>query len=105
MLFQCGEFYEIFFDDAVTASAVLGITLTARGSRAPTLAVPDSGDTAVASGHARIPMCGFPVFAADTHIARLVQAGHAVVVCDQVEVRPRRLQAAAVRWVADLTAR
>ena len=71
LLFQCGEFYEMFHADAILASGVLGITLTRRQSRGAT---------------AEIPMCGVPIFASATHIARLVRAGHKVALCDQVEV-------------------
>lgn len=71
VFFQMGEFYEMFFEDAKTASAVLGITLTARGRH--------KGDP--------IPMCGVPIRSRDTYIGRLIQAGHKVVVCDQVESR------------------
>lgn len=69
LLFHLGDFYEMFFDDALLASRVLEITLTGR----------DGG----ALG--RVPMCGIPVHAAESYIARLVQNGHRVAVCDQVE--------------------
>ncbi len=68
LLFRLGDFYEMFFDDARRASEVLEITLTSR-----------------AKGDERIPMCGVPYHAARGYIARLVEAGHSVAVCDQVE--------------------
>ena len=64
-----GDFYELFFDDAVEASAALDITLTHRGKHA--------GND--------IPMCGVPVHAADTYLARLIKKGFRVAVCEQME--------------------
>ncbi len=70
LLFRLGDFYELFYDDAERASAVLGITLTSR-----------SRDR---SG-ARIPMAGVPVRAVNGHLRRLVAAGHKVAICEQME--------------------
>jgi DNA mismatch repair protein MutS len=69
LMFRLGDFYEMFFDDAITASKILNITLTAR----------ESG-----KGN-KVPMCGVPYHAAREYIARLVRAGHKVAICDQVE--------------------
>ncbi|MDD5557927.1 MAG: DNA mismatch repair protein MutS [bacterium] len=69
LMFRLGDFYEMFFEDAVTAAPILNITLTAR----------ESG-----RGN-KVPMCGVPHHAADEYIARLVRAGHRVAVCDQME--------------------
>ena len=69
LLFRMGDFYEMFFDDAVAASAALDIALTKRGRH--------RGDD--------IPMCGIPVHAADSYIDRLIRAGFKVAVCEQVE--------------------
>src|SRR5262252_3230680 len=69
LLFRLGDFYELFFEDAVTAARELEITLTARNK--------EKG--------APIPMCGVPFHAADGYIARLIQKGHRVAICDQVE--------------------
>jgi len=68
LMFRLGDFYEMFYDDATTASRVLDITLTARQSRG-----------------VEVPMCGVPHHAAGAYIARLVQAGHKVAICEQVE--------------------
>lgn len=68
LFFRLGDFYELFFEDALKASVLLNITLTRRGR----------DDDA-------IPMCGVPFHAADTYIARLVKEGHSVALCDQVE--------------------
>lgn len=68
LFFRMGDFYEMFYEDAKTASEVLGITLTSRPK---------------ADG--RIPMCGVPHMSAPGHIARLVEAGLRVAVCDQME--------------------
>src|SRR6516225_8327399 len=69
LFFRLGDFYELFFEDAVTAARELEITLTARNK--------EKG--------APIPMCGVPFHAADSYIARLIQKGHRVAICDQVE--------------------
>ena len=71
LLFRLGDFYELFFDDAKEASAILNVTLTKRQ------------DT---------PMCGVPFHAADHYLAKLIQAGKRVAVCDQKgEVVPGKL--------------
>src|SRR5476649_3099564 len=69
VFFRMGDFYELFFDDAVKAAAALGIALTARGSH----------------GGEPIPMCGVPVHAAEAYLAKLIRAGFKVSVCEQVE--------------------
>lgn len=74
LFFRMGDFYEMFYEDAKAAAEVLGITLTSR-----------------AKADGRIPMCGVPHFSAPGHIARLVEAGLRVAVCEQVgEVQPGR---------------
>ena len=70
LLFRCGDFYETYCDDAVTASKVLGITLTRRNNK---------GNAAV------IEMAGFPHHALDTYLPKLIRAGHRVAICDQLE--------------------
>src|ERR1700679_3309860 len=69
LIFRLGDFYELFFDDAVTASRELEITLTARNKE---------------KGNA-IPMCGVPYHSAENYIARLIRAGHKVAICEQME--------------------
>jgi DNA mismatch repair protein MutS len=69
VLFQVGDFYELFFDDAKTAAAFLGIALTARGK--------NKGEP--------IPLCGVPLHARDHYIAKLVKGGFKVAICDQLE--------------------
>ena len=69
LLFRLGDFYELFFEDAVMAARELEITLTSRNK--------EKG--------AAIPMCGVPYHAAEGYIARLIQRGHRVAICDQVE--------------------
>jgi DNA mismatch repair protein MutS len=69
LMFRLGDFYELFYDDAVTAARELEITLTSRNK--------EKG--------AAIPMCGVPYHAAEGYIARLVQKGYRVAVCDQME--------------------
>ncbi len=69
LLFRLGDFYELFFDDAVTASRELEITLTARNKERDK----------------PIPMCGVPYHAADSYIARLLRKGYKVAICDQME--------------------
>ena len=69
LFYRMGDFYELFFDDAVQAAAALDITLTRRGRH-------DGQD---------IPMCGVPVHAAETYLARLIRKGFRVAVCEQTE--------------------
>ncbi|MBV9744641.1 MAG: DNA mismatch repair protein MutS, partial [Acidobacteriia bacterium] len=69
LMFRLGDFYELFFEDAVTAARELEITLTARNK--------EKG--------AAIPMCGVPYHAAESYISRLIQKGHRVAICDQME--------------------
>ena len=69
LFFRLGDFYEMFFDDAMLASQELEITLTSR----------EGGNGT------RIPMCGVPFHAADSYIARLVQKGYKVAICEQTE--------------------
>ncbi|HXM44500.1 MAG TPA: hypothetical protein VN924_24900, partial [Bryobacteraceae bacterium] len=69
LLFRLGDFYELFFEDAVLAARELEITLTSRNK--------EKG--------APIPMCGVPYHAAEGYIARLIQKGHRVAICDQME--------------------
>src|SRR5215472_16905582 len=69
LLFRLGDFYELFYEDAVTAARELEITLTSRNKE---------------KGQA-IPMCGVPYHAAEGYIARLIQKGYRVAICDQME--------------------
>ncbi len=69
LLFRLGDFYELFFEDAVLAARVLQITLTSRNK--------EKGDP--------VPMCGVPYHAAENYIARLIRAGHKVAICEQME--------------------
>src|SRR5436305_2961547 len=69
LMFRLGDFYELFFDDAVTAARELEITLTSRNK--------EKGDP--------IPMCGVPYHSAENYVARLIQKGYRVAICDQVE--------------------
>src|SRR5664279_5229546 len=69
LFYRMGDFYEMFFDDAETASRALGIVLTKRGKH-------QGRD---------IPMCGVPVVRADEYLHRLIALGHRVAVCEQTE--------------------
>ena len=69
LMFRLGDFYELFYDDAVTAARELEITLTSRNKE---------------KGQA-IPMCGVPYHASEGYIARLIQKGYRVAVCEQME--------------------
>ncbi|MFD0682495.1 MULTISPECIES: DNA mismatch repair protein MutS [unclassified Paenibacillus] len=69
LFFRLGDFYEMFFEDAIQASRELEITLTGRGGGA----------------EERIPMCGIPYHSADNYIARLIEKGFKVAICEQVE--------------------
>ena len=69
LFYRMGDFYEMFFDDAVKAAEALDITLTKRGKHLG----------------ADIPMCGVPVHAADSYLSRLIRKGFRVAVCEQTE--------------------
>lgn len=69
LFYRMGDFYELFFEDAVIAAGVLGITLTKRGRHL--------GDA--------VPMCGVPVHAADAYLARLIRGAHRVAIAEQIE--------------------
>ena len=69
LFYRMGDFYELFFDDAETASRALGIVLTKRGRH----------------NGVDIPMCGVPVERADDYLQRLIGLGHRVAVCEQME--------------------
>ena len=69
LFYRLGDFYEMFFDDAITTSRVLELTLTGK----------DCGM------EERAPMCGIPYHAADQYIARLVKKGYKVAICEQTE--------------------
>ncbi len=69
LLFRMGDFYETFFDDAKTAARVLGLALTTRDK----------------SGKNPVPLAGVPHHALESYLARLVNAGYRVAICDQVE--------------------
>ena len=70
LFFRMGDFYEMFYEDALVAARALDLTLTSRSKDA--------------SG-AAVPMCGVPYHAADGYIARLVKKGYRVAICEQVE--------------------
>lgn len=69
LFYRMGDFFELFFEDAKIASAVLDIALTSRGEH----------------GGEPVPMCGVPVHAAESYLARLIRAGHRVAIAEQVE--------------------
>ncbi len=69
LFFRLGDFYELFFEDAVTAAGLLGLTLTSRNKSDPE----------------PIPMCGLPWHQRDAYVARLLRLGHKVAICDQLE--------------------
>ena len=69
LFFRLGDFYELFFEDAVVAARELQITLTSRNK-----------EKGVA-----VPMCGVPYHAAEGYVAKLIRKGFKVAICDQVE--------------------
>src|SRR3974377_959680 len=69
LFYRMGDFYEMFFNDAETASRALGIVLTKRGKH--------QGQD--------VPMCGVPIERADEYLHRLIASGHRVAVCEQLE--------------------
>lgn len=69
LMYRLGDFYEMFFDDAITASKILEIALTGR----------DCGQKE------RAPMCGVPYHAVNSYIPKLIESGHKVAICEQLE--------------------
>jgi DNA mismatch repair protein MutS len=69
LFYRMGDFFELFFDDAKAAASTLDIALAARGEH----------------GGEPVPMCGVPVHAAESYLARLIKAGHRVAIAEQVE--------------------
>ena len=69
LFYRLGDFYEMFFDDAITASRELELTLTGR----------DCGEAE------RAPMCGVPFHSADSYISKLIEKGYKVAICEQLE--------------------
>lgn len=67
LFYRMGDFYELFYEDAITASGALGLTLTSR------------------SGEKDIPMCGVPFHAYEMYLARLIKMGYKVAICEQME--------------------
>ena len=70
LFFRMGDFFELFFEDALEAAEILGLSLTSR----------DGVDK-----EERIPMCGVPVRAVDQYVAKVIKAGRTVTICDQME--------------------
>ncbi|MCL2789694.1 MAG: DNA mismatch repair protein MutS [Desulfobulbus sp.] len=70
LFYRMGDFYEMFFDDAVTAAKILGITLTSRSAK---------------DDENKIPMCGVPFHAVTGYLGRMIKAGYRVALCEQVE--------------------
>ena len=85
LLFRCGDFYETYGEDALTASKVLGIVLTKRSSATP----------------GAIPMAGFPHHSLEMYLPKLVRAGYKVAVCDQLE-DPKLAKGIVKRGVTEL---
>ena len=85
LLFRVGDFYETFGQDAITASRVLGITLTKRNNASPTAS----------------ELAGFPHHALDTYLHKLVKAGYRVAICDQLE-DPKLVKGIVKRGVTEL---
>src|ERR1700741_2051601 len=85
LLFRVGDFYETFGQDAITASKVLDIVLTKRGS----------------GSASEIELAGFPHHALDTYLPKLVRAGHRVAICDQLE-DPKMAKGIVKRGVTEL---
>ncbi len=84
LLFRMGDFYELFYEDAKTASRELGLALTSRSK-----------------GPSAIPLAGIPYHALDGYLARLIRAGHRVAICEQVE-DPKQAKGVVQRDVVQL---
>jgi len=85
LLFRMGDFYETFFEDAKTASKILGITLTARNKKADD----------------PIPLAGFPYHALDNYLDKLVKQGLKIVICEQIE-DPKKAKGLVKRGITDI---
>jgi DNA mismatch repair protein MutS len=85
LLFRVGDFYETFGEDAVTASRILGITLTKRG----------------AGSSSETPLAGFPHHSLDNYLPKLVRAGQRVAICDQLE-NPKEAKGLVKRGITEL---
>src|SRR5262245_16487272 len=83
VFFRMGDFYEMFYEDALVAARALDLTLTSRSKDA---------------GGSSIPMCGVPFHAIDGYLARLVKKGFRVAICEQVE-DPRKAKGVVKREV------
>jgi len=84
LFFQVGDFYELFFDDAIRASAQLGIALTQRGTHEG----------------APIPLCGVPCHVIEHYVGKLLKLGHRIAICDQLtEAQPGKLVSRGVTQV------
>lgn len=70
LFYRMGDFYEMFFDDAIVASKILNITLTSRNKK---------------SDSVQVPMCGIPYHAVQNYLSKLIQAGKRVALCEQTE--------------------
>lgn len=76
LFFRLGDFYEMFEEDAITASKILNLTLTTRDRNKP----PEE----------QTPMCGVPYHAARAYIGQLLERGYKVAICDQLDQKPRK---------------
>ena len=94
LFYRIGDFYELFFEDAKTASSLLGITLTTRRRRARV------------EKSEPVPMCGIPGHALERSLAELVKSGISVAICDQISFTglgshlpvDRYLQVTSINW-------
>lgn len=86
LLFRCGDFYETYMEDAITAAQVLGITLTQRSNKGK---------------GAAIEMAGFPYHAIDNYLPKLIRSGFRVAICDQLE-DPRLAKKLVKRGITEL---
>ncbi|UCE19959.1 MAG: DNA mismatch repair protein MutS [Gemmatimonadota bacterium] len=85
LFFRMGDFYETFYEDAHTASKVLGVALTSRSQ----------------GTQGRIPLAGIPHHALDTYLSKLLKAGHKVAICEQVE-DPKKAKGIVKREVVEV---
>lgn len=90
LLFRMGDFYELFYEDAVSAAKLLNLTLTSRDKNSPN----------------PMPVAGFPYHALNGYLQKLVRAGVRVAICEQVEdedrQRPRQTGSDAGRHAGDV---
>ena len=83
ILFRLGDFYELFYEDAIEVSKILSLTLTKRSNK-----------------DENVPMCGVPYHAANTYLPKLVEEGYKIAICEQLETPEEAKKL--VQWILNI---